>query len=87
MNVTIEIPDNLYANLCSQWQDVPRGVLEAVAAAAYRSGTLSAHQVGELLGHGSRWETDQFLNGVQAYLRYSEDDLERELAALRRASD
>jgi len=60
-------------------------VLEAVAAEAYRSGVLTLHQVGELLGHGSRWEAESFLKSVQACLPYSEDDLERDLAALRAA--
>lgn len=85
MNVAIEIPENVSAPLRSRWKDVPRRVLEAVAAEAYRSGALTTHQGGELLGHGSRWETESFLQRVQAYLHYSEDDLERDLAALRAA--
>jgi Uncharacterised protein family (UPF0175) len=85
MNVAIEIPENVSAPLRSRWKDVPRRVLEAVAAEAYRSGALTAHQVGELLGHGSRWETESFLKRVQAYLLYCEADLDRDLAALRAA--
>jgi len=85
INVAIEIPENVSAPLRLRWKDVPRRVLEAVAAEAYRSGALTAHQVGELLGHGSRWETESFLKRVQAYLHYSEDDLERDLAVLRSA--
>ena len=46
---------------------------------------LTAHQVGQLLGHGSRWETESFLKRVHACLHYSEDDLERDIAALRSA--
>lgn len=85
MNVAIEIPETVSAPLRSRWQDVSRGVLEAVAAETYRSGALTAFQVGQLLGHGSRWETDAFLKRVQAYLHYTEGDLERDLAALRSA--
>jgi predicted HTH domain antitoxin len=85
MNVAIEIPESVSAQLRSRWPDVPRRVLEAVAAEAYRSGALTAHQIGELLGHGSRWETESFLQRVQAYLHYNEDDLERDLAVLRSA--
>ena len=85
MNVAIEIPENVSAVLRSRWQDVPRRVLEAAAAEAYRSGALTAHQIGEMLGHGSRWETETFLKQAQAYLHYSVDDLERDLAALRTA--
>jgi predicted HTH domain antitoxin len=85
MNVAIEIPENVSGPLRLRWKDVPRRALEAVAAEAYRSGALSPHQVGELLGHGSRWETESFLKRVQAHLQYSEEDLDRDLAALRSA--
>lgn len=85
MTVTIQIPEGIAAPLREHWLDLPRGVLEAVAAEAYRSGALAVFQVGELLGHDSRWETEAFLQRVQACLHYSEDDLERDLAALRAA--
>jgi len=85
MNVAIEIPEIVSAPLRSRWQDMPRRVLEAVAVETYRSGVLTAFQVGELLGHSSRWETESFLKRVQACLHYTEDDLERDLAALRAA--
>lgn len=85
MNVAVEIPDAVSAPLQSKWEDLPRRVLEATAAEAYRTGVLTAYQVGQLLGHGSRWETEVFLKRVQAYLRYSEADLDRDLAALLRA--
>jgi predicted HTH domain antitoxin len=84
-NVAIEIPENVSVPLRSRWKDVPRRALEAVAAEAYRSGALTAHQIGEMLGHGSRWETESFLRRVQAYLHYIQDDLERDLAASRAA--
>ena len=83
MNVAIEIPENVSASLRSRWEDVPRHLVEAAAADAYRSGALTAHQVGEWLGHGSRWETEAFLKQAQAWLHYSDDDLERDLAAVR----
>src|SRR5437867_11820107 len=65
MNVAVEIPDSVSAALQSKWRDVPRRVLEATAAEAYRTRALTAHQVGQLLGHGSRWETEAFLKHVQ----------------------
>jgi hypothetical protein len=85
MNVAVEIPDVVSAPLQSGWPDVPRRVLEATAAEAYRTGVLTAHQVGQLLGHTSRWETEAFLKRVQAYLHCTEADLERDLATLRAA--
>lgn len=85
MNVAIEIPDEVSAPLRSQWKDVPRRVLEAVATEAYRSGALTSHQVGQWLGHKSRWETEEFLKRAGAWLAYTEADLERDLATLRAA--
>ena len=49
-------------------------------------GALTAHQVGELLGYGSRWETEAFLKRVRAYLAYGEVDLERNILAVLRAA-
>ena len=83
MNVAIEIPDDVSASLQSKWRDVPRRALEAVAAEAYRSGALAAEQVGRLLGHGSRWETEAFLKRAGAWLHYGEADLDHDLAVLR----
>jgi uncharacterized protein RhaS with RHS repeats len=85
MNVAVEIPDAVSEPLQSKWRDLPRRVLEATAAEAYRTRALTAHQVGQLLGHTSRWETEAFLNRVQTYLNYTEADLDRDLAALREA--
>jgi hypothetical protein len=82
MNVAVEIPDAVSGPLQSKWRDLPARVLEAVAAEAYRSGALTSHQVGQLLGHSSRWQTEAFLKHVQAYLQYTEVDLDRDLATL-----
>lgn len=85
MSVTIEIPESVAVSLRGRWLDVPRRGLETTATEAYRSGALTAFQVGELLGHGSRWETEAFLQRVQAHLLNSEGDLGRDLAGLRAA--
>jgi len=85
MNVAVEIPEAVCGPLQSKWRDVPRRVLEATAAEAYRTGALTSHQVGQLLGHSSRWETEAFLKRVQVHLQSTEADLERDLATLRAA--
>jgi hypothetical protein len=87
MNVAVEIPDAVSGTLQSKWRDVPGRVLEAVAAEAYRSGALTAHEVGQMLGHSSRWQTEAFLKRVQAYLQYTDPDLDRDLATLREAHE
>jgi hypothetical protein len=83
MNVAIEIPDEMSALLQSRWGNITERAREAVAAEAYRSGALTAEQIGKFLGHESRWETEAFLKRVGASLDYGEPDLQHDLAVLR----
>jgi hypothetical protein len=57
--------------------DVSRAVLEAVAAEAYRSGTITPLRVQQMLGLASRWQTESFLRRAEAHHDYTVDDLER----------
>ena len=66
--------------------DVTRAVPEAVAIEAYRSGAITPAQVQEMLGLGSRWETESFLHRAKAYHDYTMDDLDRDIAAIRAAT-
>lgn len=87
MNVAIEIPDDVAHLLAAQTGGVPQAVLEAVAVSAYRAGTITPAQVQRMLGHRSRWETDAFLQRADAYHDYTVDDLDRDIAAIRDASE
>ena len=82
MNISITVPDDLASQMGDRWEDLPRQALEALAAASYRSGILTAAQVRRLLGHESRFETQAFLKQAGAYLDYTEEDLEEDLRAL-----
>ena len=62
----------------------PRWALEALAVAAYRSGTLTSAEVQRMLGLPSRWETDELLKRAGAFLDYTEDDLHQDIETLRR---
>ena len=86
MNVAIDIPDDIGNILAAQAGGVSRAVLEAVAIGAYRSGTITTLQVQEMLGLHSRWETESFLRGAEAFHDYTIDDLEKDIAAIRDAS-
>lgn len=86
VNVAIEIPDDIGRVLAGQAGDLSKAVLEAVAVEAYRSGTITPAQVQQMLGLGSRWETESFLRRAEAYHDYTMDDLERDIAAIRDAS-
>ena len=58
--------------------------LEALALEAYRAGEITEAEVQQMLHMSSRWEAEAFLKRAQAYLDYSEADLEQDIAALRR---
>ena len=86
MNVAIDIPDEIGQVLAAQAGGLSRAVLEAVAAEAYRSGTITTAQVQQMLGLRSRWETVAFLRRAEAYHDYTMDDLERDIASVRDVS-
>lgn len=75
--IAVDLPEEIARRLAVAWRDVPRGALEAVALEGYRDGTLTRDQVGHLLSL-SFWETEAFLKNRQAYLTYSEDDLDQD---------
>jgi predicted HTH domain antitoxin len=83
MNILIELPEEIVQKLEATWGDVPRKTLEALAVEAYRAGVLSSAQVQQMLHLPSRWETESFLKKVQAYLDYTEADLEQDIQTLR----
>lgn len=70
MQVTLEIPDDLASEL-PEFDLEPGGlsntVLEYFAVEAYRQTRLSSAQIGRLLGHESRWETEDFLSSHGAW--------------------
>ena len=67
MNVAIKIPDEVGQALAAHAGGASRVVLEAVAIESYRCGTITSAQVGEMLGLGSRWQTEAFLRRADAY--------------------
>ena len=77
MTIGLELPEDIAKDLEASWHDVARRAREAVAVEGYRDGTLTRGQVGRLLGL-SFWETEAFLKERQAYLPYTEEDLEQD---------
>jgi predicted HTH domain antitoxin len=82
--IAVDVPEEIAKRLESAWHDVSRGALEAVALESYRDGTLTRDQVGQLLSF-SFWETEAFLKQRQAYLQYTEEDLDHDRRDLERA--
>jgi hypothetical protein len=86
MEVRIQIPDDVAAQIQSNGGDLPRSVLEAYALEGFKSGQLSAYQVQEILGFQTPMEVDGFLKSHAVYLDYTEETLEEDLATSRRVS-
>ncbi|HEX8844515.1 MAG TPA: UPF0175 family protein [Pyrinomonadaceae bacterium] len=78
MSVTIELPKEIEQQLETEWGNLPRRALEAVALEGYRSGALTLAQLRRMLGFETRMEADAFLKEHGVYLDYSLEDLERD---------
>lgn len=85
MSVTIELPEEIERQLETEWGNLPRRALEAVALEGYRSGALTLAQLRRLLEFETRTEADAFLKQRGVYLEYSVEDLERDRETLERA--
>ena len=85
MNIVLEIPEDLSQRLQDNVGDLSQWTLELIAVEAYRAQIISAAEVQRMLKLPSRLATDAFLKQHQAYLHYSEVDLEQDIAALDKA--
>jgi len=85
VTLILNIPDPLLRRLESTCDDVPRALLEGFAADAYRSGTLSRAELGQLLAHESVSQTEAFLSDHHAWPTPSLDEVAEDLLALRHA--
>ena len=85
MSVTIELPEEIERQLETEWGNLPRRALEAVALEGYRSGALTLAQLRRILGFETRMEADAFLKQHGVYLEYSVEDLKRDRETLERA--
>jgi hypothetical protein len=85
MQVKVEIPDQFVEHLVPAGRDAARSMLEESVAGAYRNGRLTAEQVRQLLGFGTRMQVDTFLQQHQIY-DYTPEDLDRDMATLHRTA-
>jgi hypothetical protein len=84
MDVCINVPDDVVTQMQARWNDLPRSALEALAIEAYRTGVITEVEVQRMLDLPSRWDADRFLKASQAYIDYSEADLEQDIDAIRK---
>jgi hypothetical protein len=82
MELTLEIPEDVAASLGGTGVTLSRTVLEALAVEGYRSGSLTTKQVRELLGHASRFETEDFLSAHGAWPGITADEAAADSRAL-----
>lgn len=85
VEVTVHIPDEVAASIQAGNSELSKRLLEAYALDAYRSGELTSHQVGQLLGFESPMETDAFLKQHGAYIEYTEAEIDAQRRALQDA--
>ncbi len=87
MEVTLNIPDELAAQIISEGKDPSRTALEALVLEGYRTEQMSEAEIRQLLGFETRMEVHAFLKEHGAFLHYSISDAakDRETALRLRA--
>jgi hypothetical protein len=83
MQITLELPEDIAADLAAKGEDLSRTALEAFALEAYRAQKLSTAQLKRVLGYQTRVQVHAFLKAHDVYLHYTMADLEHD----RRAGD
>jgi predicted HTH domain antitoxin len=78
MQFTVELPDDLAAQLIPDGCDPSRAALEDIAIEAFRAKRLSEHQLATVLGM-DRYTLDGFLKQREVWYDYSIEDLKTEL--------
>lgn len=81
MEYSVIIPDRIARQLERRSENVSQQFREALAVQKYRTRDFTAFQVGEMLGHASRWETDAFLKKHHCH-GYTEEDFEKDAEQL-----
>lgn len=71
MEVTLNIPDELAAQIISEGKEPSRAALEALALEGYRTEQMSEAEIRQLLGFETRMEVHEFLKEHGAFLHYS----------------
>jgi hypothetical protein len=84
MNLTVPIPDDLGERLSADGADLSRRALEAFAMVEYSAGRLTLPELGRLLGFETRVSLDGFLKARGVYEECTLEDIEQDIAALRR---
>ncbi|BAZ14431.1 hypothetical protein NIES4071_62750 [Calothrix sp. NIES-4071] len=85
MQITLTIPDDIVYQLALYPEELSRRALESLVVDAYRSRQLSTAEVQRILNFLGHMATDAFLKAHEAYLPYTEADLDQDLQAIDQA--
>jgi hypothetical protein len=84
MQVTLDIPDTLTAQLIAAGKDPARAALEALLVDAYRNRQLTESEIKRILGFGTRMQVHQLLKDHDVPLDITIDDVHKDIETLRR---
>ena len=84
MNVIVRIPDELAGRLAVEGGDLERRALEALVLEEFRAGRLTKAELRRALGFEVLNEVDGFLKAHGIFEEYSLEELDREVAAMKR---
>ncbi len=82
MQVTLDIPDTLAAQLIAAGKDPARAALEALAIEGYRTGQLYEEQIRRMLAYESRFQVHALLKEHDVPLDYTAADFEQDMKTL-----
>jgi len=84
MAISINLPPDVEHLLTAQYGDLAQAAKEALAIEAYRSGKFGIGVLRRLLGFGTRWEAEQWLNARHVPINYGPEELEADRQTLDR---
>ena len=84
MNVTVRMPDEPAARLSAEGADLERRALEALVLEEFRAGCLTRADPRRSLGFAVLNEVDGVLKAHGVFEDYTLDELDREVAAMKR---
>jgi len=84
MNLIVRIPDEMAERLAAEGGDLERKALEALVLEEFRAGRLTKAELRRALGFEVLNELDGFLKAHGVFEKYSLEELDREVEAVKR---
>jgi predicted HTH domain antitoxin len=83
MQVTIDIPDTLAAELTAVGKDPARATLEALLVEGYRNRQIFEGEIRRILSYGTRMQVHALLKEYDVPLNYDVEDFQQDFKTLR----